>query len=322
MLNRFRKYCYAFPIIILFFFSAAESGKAQQYPIYSQYIFNGLILNPAYAGSHVQFSASAMYRNQWVNFDGAPQTLFFSAHTSLWKERMGLGLLVSDDRIGSYSNQNVYASYAFIIKTPVGKLAMGLQAGVNMLSADYEDLNLDDVNDISFTSPNNQLKPNFGTGVYYYSKYFFAGFSVPFLLTNGYSNAELENVINGGIRSARNYYLYGGMNIPLNRDATVKFQPSLLLRGQEGSPLSADINASFVFYDLLSVGASYRNIDAVVSYIDLKLSESFHFSYSYDLTTSAIRAASNGTHEFMLNYRFKIRSIHGNIECPNFYQFL
>lgn len=322
MLDKIKSYKSLLFLVILFLTFKSESLKAQQYPIYSQYIFNGLILNPAYAGSHVQFSASAMYRNQWVNFEGAPQTLFFSAHTSLWKERMGLGLLVSDDRIGSYSNQNIYASYAFIIKTPVGKLAMGLQAGVNVLSADFEDLKLDDPNDLSFTSLNNQLKPNFGTGIYYYSNNFFAGFSVPFLLTNGYSNDKLEEAINGGIRSARNYYLYGGINLPLNRDATVKFQPSLLLRGQEGSPLSADINASFVFYDLLSVGASYRNIDAVVTYIDLKLSESFHFSYSYDWTTSAIRSASNGTHEFMLNYRFKIRSVHGNIECPSFYQFL
>jgi len=295
--------------------------KAQQYPIYSQYIFNGLILNPAYAGSHVQFSASAMYRNQWVNFDGAPKTLFFSAHTSLMDEKMGLGLIVNDDRIGSYSNQNIYGSYAFIIKTPKGKLAMGVQAGLNILSADYQDLNLDDIGDNSFTNLTSNLKPNFGTGIYFYNKTLFAGFSVPFLLNNGFGGTNLENALNQ-IRSARYYYLNGGLMLPLNREKNLHIQPSVLIRGQEGSPLNFDINASFVYHDLLNVGVSYRNIDAVVSYIDFKLSESFHFSYSYDWTTSDIRRASNGTHEFMINYRVRLRKIHDNVMCPKFNHFM
>jgi type IX secretion system PorP/SprF family membrane protein len=297
------------------------SLKAQQYPIYSQYIFNGLILNPAYAGSHVQFSASAMYRNQWVNFDGAPKTLFFSAHTSLMDEKMGVGLIVNDDRIGSYSNQNIYGSYAFIIKTPKGKLAMGVQAGLNILSADYSKLNLDDPGDNSFANGSGNLKPNFGTGVYFYNKTLFAGFSVPFLLNNGFGDINLENTFNE-IRSARYYYLHGGLMLPLNLDKTVKIQPSVLIRGQEGAPLNFDINTSVIFYDLLNVGVSYRNIDAVVSYIDFKLSESFHFSYSYDWTTSDIRKASNGTHEFMINYRVRLRNIHDNVICPKFNDFM
>ncbi|MBK6263845.1 type IX secretion system membrane protein PorP/SprF [Marivirga sp. S37H4] len=307
--------------IIILLLLLTGTSKAQQYPIYSQYIFNGLILNPAYAGSHVQLSASAMYRNQWVNFDGAPKTLFFSAHTSLMKERMGLGLIINDDRIGSYSNQNIYGSYAFIIKTPKGKLAMGVQAGLNILSADFRDLNLDDIDDISFASVSGNLKPNFGTGVYFYNKTLFAGFSVPFLLNNGYGGLNLENALNE-IRSARYYYLNGGLMLPLNREKTVHLQPSVLIRGQEGAPLNFDINTSVIFYDLLNVGLSYRNIDAVVSYIDFKLSESFHFSYSYDWTTSAIRNASSGTHEFMINYRVRLKEIHDDVTCPKFNYFM
>ncbi|WMN11746.1 type IX secretion system membrane protein PorP/SprF [Marivirga salinae] len=295
--------------------------KAQQYPIYSQYIFNGLILNPAYAGSHVQLSASAMYRNQWVNFEGAPKTLFFSAHTSLMNEKMGVGLIINDDRIGSYSTQNIYGSYSFIIKMPKGKLALGFQAGLNILSADFRNLNLDDIGDNSFANMTSNLRPNFGTGAYFYNKKFFAGFSVPFLLNNGYGNIDLENALNE-IRSARYYYLNGGMMLPLNREKTVKLQPSVLIRSQEGAPLNFDINTSVIFYDLLNVGISYRNIDAVISYIDFKLSESFHFSYSYDWTTSAIKSASFGTHEFMINYRVRLRDIHDNVICPKFNDFM
>ena len=133
-----------------------------------------------------------MYRNQWVNFEGSPKTLFFSAHTSLMNERMGVGLLINDDRIGSYSNQNIYGSYSFIIKTRKGKLALGFQAGVNILASDFKNLNLDDIGDNSFASFNS-LKPNFGTGAYFYNKKFFAGFSVPFLLNNGYGELNIEN---------------------------------------------------------------------------------------------------------------------------------
>ncbi|ELR67971.1 hypothetical protein C900_01507 [Fulvivirga imtechensis AK7] len=97
--------------------------------------------------------------------------------------------------------------------------------------------------------------------------------------------------------------------------------PTILIRAQEGSPLSMDINAGFIFYDVFSIGASYRNIDAIITYIDLKISEQFHFGYSYDWTTSDINKFSQGTHEFMLNYRFRIRKIHGNVECPSYFQY-
>jgi len=302
------------------FFITAETAKSQQYPIYSQYIFNGLVLNPAYAGSHVQVSATAMYRNQWVNFEGAPKTLSFSAHTSLLNDKIGVGLLITDDKIGSYSNQNIYGSYAYIFKSPVGKLALGLQAGLNIISADYSDLNLDNMNDVSFTNIENELKPNFGAGAYFHNEYFFAGFSVPFLLNSGIENTSIEGAIED-VRSARYYYLHGGITVPLNRMKTVQFVPSTLIRAQEGSPLSIDLNAGFIFHELLSVGASYRNIDAIITYVDLKLSEQFHFGYSYDWTTSDISQFSHGTHEFMINYRFRIRKVHGNIECPNYYKF-
>ena len=110
--------------------------------------------------------------------------------------------------------------------------------------------------------------------------------------------------------------------LPLNLEKTIHFQPSVLIRGQEGAPLNFDINSSFIFYDILNVGVSYRNIDAVVSYIDFKLSESIHFSYSYDWTTSAIRNVSNGTHEFMINYRVRLRSIHDDVTCPKVNHFM
>lgn len=296
-----------------------NTSQAQQYPVYSQYLFNGLVINPAYAGSHVQFSATAMYRNQWVNFDGAPKTLSFSAHSALAKNKVGVGLLITNDEIGSYSNQSMFGSYAFIIKSPVGTLAMGLQAGFNLTSADFSNLNLDDPNDASFANIESRFKPNFGAGVYFHNDLLFAGLSVPFLLNNKVSGGVEQ--LASEISEARYYYLHGGMVLPLNRAKTVQFNPAMLIQAQEGSPLRIDINAGFIFHEVFSVGASYRNIDAIITYIDLKLSEQFHFGYSYDWTTSDINQFSQGTHEFMLNYRFRIRKIHGNVECPSLLKF-
>lgn len=293
-------------------------AQAQQYPVYSQYLFNGLVINPAYAGSHVQLSTTAMYRNQWVNFDGAPKTLSFSAHTSLLKNKIGVGLLLTNDEIGSYSNQSMFGSYSFIIKSPVGTLALGLQAGINVVSADFSDLDLNDFDDPSFAGFDTKIKPNFGAGVYFHNDYMFAGFSVPFLLNNNISTST-ETLLNE-IKEARYYYLHGGLILPMDRFKKVQFNPSVLIRAQEGSPLSMDINAGFIFYDVFSVGASYRNIDGIVTYINLKLTDALHFGYSYDWTTSDIRMFSQGTHEFMLNYRFRIRKIHGTAECPSYFQ--
>jgi type IX secretion system PorP/SprF family membrane protein len=292
--------------------------QGQQYPVFSQYYFNELVINPAFAGSHIQLSMNATYRNQWVNFPGAPQTVSFSAHSSFMQGRVGAGLLVNNDRIGSYNNQNIYGFYAYRIRLVRGTLSAGLQAGGNILQADYSNLDLVDVTDASFTAVN-AFKPNFGAGLYYNEKDFFIGFSVPFLLNNGVSS-NFENTV-ANIKEARYYFLRGGAIFSLNAQESVKFNPSVLVRAQEGQPLSMDLNAGFVFFDAMSVGVSWRSGDALMSFVDFKLSEKFHFAYSYDLTSSGLNAFSNGSHEFMLNYRAKVSKGHRSIPCPTYYHY-
>ncbi|MGC4021251.1 MAG: type IX secretion system membrane protein PorP/SprF [Cyclobacteriaceae bacterium] len=314
-------------IIIFLLVLSAVVCKSQQTPVFSQYYFNELIINPAYAGSHVQLSATSMYRNQWVNFPGAPKTYLFSAHTSLLDNKMGVGMLINVDNIGSYSNKNVYFSYAYFLKFPQSILSFGLQAGFDFFGADFSNLSLYNNNsgnntnsgDPSFASVN-QFKPNIGTGMFYRRKNFFVGFSVPMLINNRVNYNDLNAVANQ-IRQARYYFLRVGGMFPINRMQTVKLNPSILLRSQEGQPLSLDLNAAFVFYDVCSAGVSYRTIDAVITFIELKLSDKIHVAYSYDWTTSSINMFSNGSHEFMINYRTRIRRLHKNLECPSYYGF-
>lgn len=296
----------------------AHQAQSQQYPVYSQYLFNPLVINPAYAGSHVQLSATAMFRNQWVNLDGAPKTASLAMHTTLGRPSVGMGFLLTNDKIGSYSNTSIYGMYSYSIRTENARLSFGLQAGFSLVSADYSALNLDNFNDGSFVSFNNKIRPNFGTGIYYQTKKFYAGFSIPFLLNSKVEN-NLEAVFTE-IREARYYYLNGGMFLPVNRMKTVVLHPSVLVRAQEGQPLSMDLNVDMILNDVFSLGVSYRNIDAIITYMSLKLSDQFHFGYSYDWTTSDLNQFSKGTHEFMLNYRVRIRKFHGNVECPSFYE--
>jgi type IX secretion system PorP/SprF family membrane protein len=296
----------------------STTTSAQQYPVFTQYYFNELVLNPAYAGSHVQLSLTSMYRNQWVNFPGAPRTLSFSGHTSLYKNKMGVGLLINHDEIGSYKNQNVYAYYSYKLHFPKATLSMGLQAGFNFIGADFSKLDLLNPDDPSF-SIINSFKPNFGAGLYYSKEKFFIGFSVPFILNNGIPYS-LETAVDE-IKEARYYFLRGGTIFPINRQKTIQLNPSIMLRSQEGQPLSLDLNLGFIFYDVISTGASWRSGDAFITFIDLKLSEKFHFSYSYDWTGSDIRRYSNGSHEFVLNYRAKVTQAHKNLNCPAYYYY-
>jgi type IX secretion system PorP/SprF family membrane protein len=302
--------------LLVTFFTA---GHAQQYPVFTQYYFNELVINPAYAGSHVQLSATAMYRNQWINFPGAPKTMNFSSHTSLMRNKIGVGIMFNHDEIGSYKNDHIYASYAYKIHLQEATLAMGLQAGINLLGADFDNLDLSHPGDQSFSNVINKVKPNFGAGVFFSKKNYFLGFSVPFILNNKVATSAEQFLAE--IKEARYYFLRGGMVFPLDRMDKVKVNPSVLVRAQEGQPLSFDLNASVIFYDVFSIGTSYRLGDSFITFIDLKLSEKIHFGYSYDLTSSSINGFSNGSHEFMLNFRSIIRGVHKNPECPQYYNY-
>lgn len=303
--------------VLVFALFVAQATQAQLYPVFSQYYFNELVLNPAYAGSHVQLSATSTYRHQWINFPGAPRTLNFTAHSSFARGKVGLGILFNQDKIGSYANNDLTVSYAYKIKMPHATFSFGLQGMMYFVGADFSQLNLKNLDDASFNVIN-QLKPNIGAGLYYNRKNFFVGFSVPFLVN---SNFESGSQVLTDLKQRRNYLLRSGIIKNLDPKGDFKINPSILVRAQEGQPLSIDLNAAVIFYDMISGGVSYRSGDAVIGFISLKLAEQLHFNYSYDFTTSNLRPFSSGTHEFMLNYRYKISRVHKNLPCPTYWNY-
>ncbi len=193
---------------------------------------------------------------------------------------------------------------------------MGVQAGFNSFKGDFSALVLKEDGDQVFNAFINEFRPNFGGGLFYYNKRIFAGFSVPTILTHSsLFSGNLE-----ALRTPRFYYLNFGAKLPLDPlTQRVILQPSVLIRAQDGTPLSADLNLNVVFDQIISVGTSYRSGDGAILLVNYKLSEKFYVGYSYDWTTSDLGRFSKGTHEIMLNYRTRIRALHGNLECPSVY---
>jgi type IX secretion system PorP/SprF family membrane protein len=312
-----------FIILVLVSFSAC----AQLYPVYSQYYFNELMINPAFAGAHVQFSATSTYRNQWINFPGAPKTFSLTAHSSLVGGRVGVGIMINEDKIGSYANKDLTLVYAYKLRFPKSTLSFGIQGSLYFLNADFSALNIQQ-GDPSFI-PYNIFKPNFGAGIYYNRRNFFIGFSNPYLINSKFSSSMmsadpvtgLPTKLQTNLYQFRNYFLRSGFIAKLDQKGNVKINPSILLRAQEGAPLSLDINTSFIFYDVFSAGVSLRSGDAIISFLSLKLSEKLYFSYSFDFTTSDLAPFSSGTQELMLNYRAKITAVHKNLECPTYHSY-
>lgn len=309
-------------LLLLVVLSCSVAQGQQQRPIQSLYMFDQLLINPAYAGSQVQLSATSIYRNQWVNMDGAPKTLTTSLQSSLLNGKMGLGLVLAKDVIGAHENFSIFASYAYRIKMPVGSLSMGLQAGVNSIQSDFTKLTVPTVgaggtsgSSDPFYRTTSALNPNFGAGFFYSNKDFYFGFSVPYLLNNEIiqdKELALETV-----KNTRNYLVSVGTTFPVNPD--FKVIGSTLVRLQEGSPLSFDLNANAVFKESIGVGLSYRLIEGFVYLFELKINENFHVGYAYDMTVSKLGGVSSGSHEFLLNYRIRIPRLHKGMECPSYF---
>lgn len=308
-------------LLIIILVSAVTSSYGQQRPIQSLYMFDPLLINPAYAGTHVQLSATAIYRNQWVNFPGAPRTLTASMHSGFRKARVGVGVLFGKDEIGVHSDNSLYFMYSYKIPLSNRKnpavLSMGLQGGFNSLRSDF---NKTDPRDGAEIGALTKFNPNFGAGVFYRSKRGYAGFSVPYIVNNrtlDILDKEMADLLQPAGRMQRYYYLMGGTTRSLS--SAVKIAPSTLIRIQENAPLSFDFNTMFIFYDVVSIGGSYRIKDSVIGLFELKINENFHVGYAYDVTTSDLRLYSNGSHEIMVNYRVKIGRIHRGLECPSYW---
>ncbi|MEZ4806027.1 MAG: type IX secretion system membrane protein PorP/SprF [Flavobacteriales bacterium] len=281
------------------------SGSAQHTPLTSQYLFNGLVINPAYAGSRDALAMNLTHRQQWVGFDGAPVTQTISIHAPLDRRKLGLGLVLYTDKIGVSRQTGLFTNYAYRIKFRRGKLAMGLGAGFTMLRAAWNEVATQQQNDISFASPTQSaFRPNFSAGAFYYTKRSFIGLSAPFLLAHRY-DATAEGYRISDVKADLGPMITAGHVLDISPD--VKLKPSTLLRYRSETGLQADVTSNVIFKDRLWAGVSYRTGDALIGSIEVLPTPQWRFGYAYDLGMSSLRPYHAGSHELMVQYEFGYR---------------
>ena len=280
-------------------------SQGQQQAMYTQYMFNGLAINPAYAGSHQTLEFTALARQQWTGLEGAPSTQTFTAHSPLKNRSIGLGLSVIHDKIGVTGQFGIYGAYSYRIQFHnKGVLSMGLQAGFTQYQEDLTQLqgSIRNPGDPNFSQDQvSKFMPNFGAGLYYYTKRYYMGISSPHIVQNKLDDIE---TFDSEAKQSRHYFFTTGYVFDLSR--SVKFKPNLLLKVVEGAPVEADINLNFLFQELLWAGVSYRSFDSFDAILQLNVTEQFSIGYAYDFaTTTDLKRLHSGSHELMLNYRLK-----------------
>lgn len=302
--------------VLLLISASASKLHAQQEAMYSQYMFNTLAINPAYAGSRNVTSATALYRNQWVGINGAPETITFSIDAPLKSKKVGLGLQVFNDKIGITKTTGAFASYAYRIRLQKGTLAFGLQAGASQYRADFQDVSLtpDPSNDVAFSQNVNKVLVNVGTGVYYNTDRFYIGLSSPQLLNNKLSNFTVEgnNVFNG---QALHLFFATGYVFPLSDVFALK--PSVLVKGVKGAPIEADLNATLWIKDVFAIGLQYRTKADMSAMIEIQASPQVRLGYAYDRSLTKLVQYNSGSHEIMLRYEFGFEK--GKILSPRYF---
>jgi type IX secretion system PorP/SprF family membrane protein len=269
---------------------------AQQDAQFTQYMYNTININPAYAGSRGALSIFGLHRTQWVGLDGAPVTNAVSINTPFNNSRLGLGVSVINDRIGPTVENTISADVSYTIPTSEKvKLSFGIKATANLFDLDVSRLNPVD-NDPSLQNFNNKFSPNIGAGVYLHSNKGYIGLSIPnFIESNRYDDNEVAI-----FKEKINYYLIAGYILDLNN--AIKFKPALLTKMVKGAPLQVDVSANFMFNEKLVVGIAYRWSAAITAMVGFQVSEGMYLGYGYDFETTKLNNYNSGSHEIFLRY--------------------
>ncbi len=288
------------------------SGFSQQLPQFTQYMFNTISINPAYAGSRGTFSAVGLHRSQWVGLEGGPETQTLSIHTPLRNDQIGLGLSFINDKLGYENFSYLYGDFSYTIQTSEeAKLAFGIKAGFTHYNIDQELLNDPSViNDPFFNDVSNRWSPNVGAGLYWHTNRWYIGLSTPRLLNTDYNNGGNGNIDYVALERL-SYYFTGGYVFDLNE--TTKLKPSILLKATNGAPLSFDISANFLFNEVFWIGGGYRfneSAAAIGGIADFQVTKQLRIGYAYEYPISDIRPYTSGTHEILLMFEiFKSKRI-------------
>ena len=275
------------------------SLSAQQLPLYSQYMFNTLEINPAYAGFKPAMQFTSIFRKQFNGIRDAPQTALMSFDMPIGETKLGVGVRLVDDKISVSQTLGAQGSLSYHIEGDESRISFGLQFGAMNYKANLTNLNITNPGDPVFSQDVNTLVGNVGTGIFYNTDKYYVGVSVPNIVRTHLRETAVE-LAEYEVRQALHFYVNAGMLIDLNDNFILK--PSFLVRGVKGIPINYDINANVFFREMFSVGLSYRSKSAVVGLMDVRVIPQLRLGYAYDYNVGRLNAFAKGTHEIILRY--------------------
>ena len=294
-------------ILIFALMLTSYAGFAQQDAQYTQYMYNTININPAYAGSRGVMSVFGLHRTQWVGLDGAPTTNTFSLNTPISNSNLGVGFSLVNDRIGPTSDNTISADISYTVTmNEVYKLSFGVKASGNIFNLDTDKLDPSNLQNF-----NNEFSPNFGAGVYFHSDKLYLGLSVPnFLQDSKYNDNEVAV-----FQERMNFYFIGGYVFDVSQ--SIKFKHAVLTKMVAGSPLQVDASANFLFFDKFMLGGAYRWDAAVSALAGFQVTDGLFIGYSYDMETTQLRRYNSGSHEVFL--RFELFNKVSKMVSPRFF---
>lgn len=299
-------------LILLGFVFFSILCSAQQDAQFTQYMYNTISVNPAYAGSRGALSIFGLYRTQWIGLDGAPETSTFSINTPINNSKLGLGVSLVNDKIGPTNENTLSADLSYSIPTSeTFKLSFGIKATANLFNLDVTKLSFEDQDDPQFQGLDNKFTPNVGAGVYWHSDKAYFGLSVPnFIETDRYDDNDTAI-----FKDKINYYFIAGYVFDLNYD--IKFKPALLTKMVQGAPLQVDVSGNFMFYEKFTLGMAYRWSASVSAMAGFQVSDGLYIGYGYDHETTNLRKYNSGSHEIFL--RFEFFNNYSKMTSPRFF---
>jgi len=274
------------------------------FPVHSQYLQNGLVINPAYSGVRGALSGFVSFRKQWFGITGSPNLQTVSLHTPFANERDAVGFLAQFMQYGFSKTTSLYGNYAHNIKFERGKLSMGMKAGLDIISNNFSGIKTVQPDNVFTSNEAPYVLPNFGAGAYYYDERIFAGLSIPQFLS--YRKMAINSVQAYHSFSDYDFIVTGGGIVDIND--IIMFKPSFLLHyslDKSKRVKQFDISGNFIFADMIWAGVSWRtNEKAMVGIVQMNVNQQLMIGLSYDYPLGFMNSFRNGSAEFCLRYEF------------------
>lgn len=306
-------------IILITVIFSSIGAKAQYDAMFTQYMFNEMYINPAYAGSKDAMAINLSHRQQWVNFPGRPITTSFTLHGPLANNKMGLGLSVLNEQIGKLSRNLVYLNYAYRVKAgDNGHLSFGLMAGIHNQVNKLSELKSTETGDIQISQNTPSLiAPQFGAGIYYYTNKFYAGISIPRMIDDSYLFSQTGDVIKSTKFDVNKFHYYFTIGNVFEVNDDLKIKPQAMIKMVQNAPLQFDLNVNCLIKNKIWAGIGYRSGSDISVLLGVQVNPQLLINYSYDYSLTKIQKYSQGSHEITIGYLFSYKQ--GKVATPRYF---